>query len=402
MSLLKSSNYPNHMTEKDCYYSWQDFYQIEKESTYALSEKVLAILAKLSEDVGIPAGALSGENSGNHSNAYRQSSGGGGAGGNPRSNGNCSVGNGGGNRNMRSKGNGGNGGGNKSGGAYSNHRLASGGDVEDNWENLSGGNTGGKIDKKVEKAEGVEKTIQDIRICLNKMTDKNYTKQRDEIRQKMKYLSEVSDEMVQEVQEGAIEKGGEYKKVAKIVFDIASTNKFFSKIYAQLYLELIEEFSIFQELLDVFLEGFIAKLQTIQYIDPETDYDGYCLYTKQQDERKAMSGFSVHLAVGYLTIGSKSLWMVEKLEKIVVELIDRVVDLIDKEGNTNEVEEITEILFLFFSLGERKLSEEWKLRELWGSISEKLLYLSKRKIKEHKSFSSRALFKFLDIQKIVG
>jgi hypothetical protein len=153
--------------------------------------------------------------------------------------------------------------------------------------------------------------------------------------------------------------------------------------------------------LDSFLEGFIDKLKTIQYIDPDKDYDGYCIYIKQQDERRAMTGFLIYLAVGYLAIGEKGGQMVEKMEKIVLELMDKVIMLIDEEGSINEVEEITEILFLFFSLGEKKIIEEWKKRELWNEISEKIIYLSKQKVKEHKSLSSRALFKFLDVQKII-
>jgi hypothetical protein len=393
MSLLKV-NYHSPFHEKECRYTWQDFYQFEKESTYLLSEKVSAILMKLSEDVGIPANAFVNENSNmGHSGQYRQNS------GNHRLNGNG----GGGNRGINIRNNGGRGNGNKLGGGVTNNRGSI--SNQENWENTRKENSIPFINKK-EKEEGVEKTIQDIRVCLNKMTDKNYIKQRDEIREKMKSLSNDCEETEIEKEEGGMEKKEEkeeeYKKVAKILFDIASTNKFFSKIYAQLYLELTEEFIIFQELLDVFLEGFIVKLQTIHYIDPDNDYDGYCLYIKQQDERKAMTGFLVHLAIGYLAIGEKGYIMVEKLEKIVLELIDKVNDLIDKEGNTNEVEEITEILFLFFSLGDKKLLEEWKKRELWGEISEKLMYLSKQKVKEHKSFSSRALFKFLDIQKLMG
>jgi hypothetical protein len=163
----------------------------------------------------------------------------------------------------------------------------------------------------------------------------------------------------------------------------------------------MDEFVFFQELLDTFIEGFVTKLQTIQYVDPDKDYDGYCLYTKQQDERKAMTGFLIYLAVGYLKMGEKGNEIVDKIEKIVFELTNKVIGLMNKEGCVNEIEEITEILFLFFSLGEKKLMEEWKQRELWSDLSEKLLFLSKQKVKEYKSFSSRALFKFLDIQKII-
>jgi hypothetical protein len=408
MSVIK----PNSFLQKEIRYTWQEFYEIENESRYILSEKVIAILAKLSEDVGIPTGALLLENGGNGGN------------------------NGGGRQQGANRtyttGIKGNGTGNTVGGRSQGlgRQLGSGGSGNKVMGPLGAGsqNKGEELlwenvrknvpipTRKVEKVEGIEKIIQEIRICLNKLTDKNYAKQLEEIREKMKSLSiteaesgEAEAEAEAEAEEGGKEgvieeKQNEWKKVATILFDIASTNKFFSKIYAQLYLELMKEFVIFQEILDSFLEGFISKLQTIQYIDPDKDYDGYCLYTKQQDERKAMTGFIVHLAMGFMVVdGIKGGEMMRKLNDIVTELVDKVIGFIDKEGSTNEVEEITEILFLFFSLGGKSLLEEWKTnKETWENVSDKIMMLSKQKVKEHKSFSSRALFKFLDIQKILS
>ena len=390
------STFNNNSIDRDYRYSWQDFYQIEKESTYVLSEKVLAILAKLSEDVGIPAHASVNENSnhnGNSSGGQRYASNGG-------------------NR-VNIHGNGGNGengrNGNRNGNIRAHGQRGHKTGEEIMWDSVRKNTPssilnkvdGGKMDKG-DKSEGVEKIIQEIRIGLNKMTDKNYQKQRDEIREKIKSIA-IEWETEEGVESEAEKETGKdnYKKVAKTIFEIASTNKFFSKIYAQLYLELMQEFVFFQELLDTFIEGFINKLATIQYIDPDKDYDGYCLYTKQQDERKAMTGFLIHLAVGVLEIEKKGEEMVGKLERIVLELTEKVVGLIDGENKINEVEEITEILFLFFSLGAKKLTEKWKQRGLWNDLVDKLTYMSKQKVKEHQSYSSRALFKYLDIQKLI-
>lgn len=416
MSLVKQNH--SIFYENDKRYTLQDFYEIEKEIEYVLSEKIKNILQKLSDDVGIPLNAVNENNTNNNNHINHMKI----LGLNP--NGGRSRGGGGGNR-LR-------------GICF---KSVSG---EDTWDNIKKTNEHFKKIEitKIEKAEGIEKIIQEIRICLNKMTDKNYTKQRDEIKDKMKTISimnsededvtdeekvtekEKKEEKGEEEKEnwdeedikeekGETEKNGktenalkkqkeeEWKKVGKVLFDIASTNKFFSKMYAQLYLELIEEFALFQEIIDTFIEGFITKLQTIKYVDPDKDYDGYCKYTKQQDERKAMTGFLVNLGVGYLVLGGKGREMVKKLSQIVFELAEKVTDLLDKESSTNEIEEITEILFLFFSIGGKFLIDEWKKGEKWEGIFEKMLNLSKQKVKEHKSLSSRALFKFLDIQKII-
>lgn len=370
-------------------YTWQEFYEIEKESKYILSEKIVELLHKLSEDIGIPANALNENNTNNHNNTNAKNA--------NNYNGNRNNMNNSSNNHARVNG-------------IRNPKSKIG---EDNWDNIKKNEVFKKTEMvKIEKSE-IEKIIQEIRISLNKMTDKNYVKQRDEIKNKMKSIMETEeiDESEREVEDPLEETGKkvdkskkeeEWRKVGKILFDIASTNKFFSKIYAQLYLELIEEFALFQEIVDTFIEGFILKLQTIQYVDPDKDYDGYCKYTKQQDERKAMTGFLVHLGVGYLSLGEKGVEMVAKLQQIVAELTEKVVGLIDKEFSTNEVEEITEILFLFFSVGGNTLINEWKKGGNWEEgVSDKMLFLSKQKVKEHPSLSSRALFKFSDIQKII-
>lgn len=370
-------------------YTWQEFYEIEKESKYILSEKIVELLHKLSEDIGIPANALNENNTNNHNNTNAKNA--------NNYNGNRNNMNNSSNNHARVNG-------------IRNPKSKIG---EDNWDNIKKNEVFKKTEMvKIEKSE-IEKIIQEIRISLNKMTDKNYVKQRDEIKNKMKSIMETEeiDENEREVEDPLEETGKkvdkskkeeEWRKVGKILFDIASTNKFFSKIYAQLYLELIEEFALFQEIVDTFIEGFILKLQTIQYVDPDKDYDGYCKYTKQQDERKAMTGFLVHLGVGYLSLGEKGVEMVAKLQQIVAELTEKVVGLIDKEFSTNEVEEITEILFLFFSVGGNTLINEWKKGGNWEEgVSDKMLFLSKQKVKEHPSLSSRALFKFSDIQKII-
>jgi len=370
-------------------YTWQEFYEIEKESKYILSEKIVELLHKLSEDIGIPANALNENNTNNHNNTNAKNA--------NNYNGNRNNMNNSSNNHARVNG-------------IRNPKSKIG---EDNWDNIKKNEVFKKTEMvKIEISE-IEKIIQEIRISLNKMTDKNYVKQRDEIKNKMKSIMETEeiDESEREVEDPLEETGKkvdkskkeeEWRKVGKILFDIASTNKFFSKIYAQLYLELIEEFALFQEIVDTFIEGFILKLQTIQYVDPDKDYDGYCKYTKQQDERKAMTGFLVHLGVGYLSLGEKGVEMVAKLQQIVAELTEKVVGLIDKESSTNEVEEITEILFLFFSVGGNTLINEWKKGGNWEEgVSDKMLFLSKQKVKEHPSLSSRALFKFSDIQKII-
>ena len=353
---------------------WQEFYEIEEKMDYALSEKVNKILIDLAIAVGIPPGAeLLNNNHGNnrsynHENTSSQH----------QKNNSQSLKNG-----MS----------NRSGQSRTKHSENEKKDLE--WENL-------RKDMNfkptvMENKEGYEKIINEIRICLNKLTDKNYTKQRDEIFEHIRGILVFEDELSKEG----------LKRVSNALFDIASTNKFFSKIYAQIYAELMNEFAIFSEILGGFLTEFVNKITTIHYVDPDKDYDGYCLYVKSQDSRRATSGFMIHLGLllqerekvaleKTSNFGKEELW--KEIERILMELTKKLDDFIPQVGKLNEVEEIVEILFLISTAGSKKLVVESvlgkEIHEMWRTLATK-------KVKENPSWSSRAMFKISDLVKLL-
>ena len=82
---------------------------------------------------------------------------------------------------------------------------------------------------KLEEKAGVDVQIDLIRSCLNKMTDKNYIDIRNKLMTIIDGLVTSNDDML---------------RVSTIIFDIASNNRFFSKIYADLYTVLISKYDI--------------------------------------------------------------------------------------------------------------------------------------------------------------
>ena len=103
----------------------------------------------------------------------------------------------------------------------------------------------------IEKKGGVEKNMNDIRICLNKLSESNYEITRTDI---FNILKELTEEPL--------------LTVAEMIFDIASTNQYFSELYAVLYKELTVEFSIFLTILPVMLQNrYIDQLHQIMFVD---------------------------------------------------------------------------------------------------------------------------------------
>ena len=77
---------------------------------------------------------------------------------------------------------------------------------------------------KIEEKVGIDAQIDSIRIYLNKITDKNYIDMRNKI-------IEIIDKLINENSQ-------DMSKFNSTIFEIASSNRFYSKMYADLYSEL--------------------------------------------------------------------------------------------------------------------------------------------------------------------
>ena len=239
------------------------------------------------------------------------------------------------------------------------------------WENIRNF----KITK-IEKKEGTEKYINDIRICLNKMSNKNYDTQQPVIIQK---ISEMEDEE-------------QILKVATAIFDIASTNKFYSEMYAKIYKELMDLYPVFQTILNDFLLQFLTSVSELKFVDPNIDYDGFCNYNKQNDKKKATAVFIIHMT-------KQNVILPEKVLDIIHNLIMKIEECMITENQLNELEEMTELVNLFVLEGYVLLSSIFSLSEnqLWQQVILKIREFSQLKVKDKKSLSSRVIFKYMDL-----
>ena len=223
-----------------------------------------------------------------------------------------------------------------------------------------------------------DKNITDIRMALNKLTTKNYEIQ-----------CNVIIELIQQIMVESFELE-HLQKIAKMIFDIASSNKILSEIYAELYKKLISEFPQFQSNIEDLLENYRLSLHEIHFADPNKDYDGYCKYTKTNDTRKAMTMFIVNLMRKGILTEKSVLETTIYLEKAILKYAE------EPEKN-NEVEEITENLFILITqcVSIFKDREDW-IDKIIPAIHE-LSKLKKTDGNKYPSMSNRATFKYMDI-----
>ena len=256
----------------------------------------------------------------------------------------------------------------------------------------------------MKKKEGIELSIDNIRSALNKLTDKTYTTMLANILKEIATLFTASKEDTSEEHNTV----AIMDRVASSIFNTASSNAFYSEIYARLFHDLIEmekepgyeEYSVFRGIFEKNLASFMSLFETIEHCDPKKNYDKFCDINKSNEKRKAMSLFIVNL----MKIG-----VVDKLQ--VLGLMRQIQELMHvnmrQEGKTNEVDELAENLFIMvkhshtvFNPSETATAGgacDAEIVEMFKSRVEQITEVSKMKIKSKPSITNKTIFKHLDM-----
>lgn len=231
--------------------------------------------------------------------------------------------------------------------------------------------------KPTEKVElsSFEKQFNDIRSDLNKLSKSKYQEIKDDIIEKIVDIINNCENDKEKQQE-----------VGKMIFNICSTNKFLSELYAELYVELVGQFDLFGDILDNYIIRFKDSLTTIKYVDPNDNYDGFCEYNRINDERKSHSIFLVNLMKQDMISKKSIIDLIVYLQRISIQYID-------EEDKTHEVEEITENIFFLVTHSSSVLNAS----EEWDNIKKNISHFASLKAKEHISLSNRCVFKYMDI-----
>jgi hypothetical protein len=236
-----------------------------------------------------------------------------------------------------------------------------------------------KVTKIAEVKEGTEKTIKDIRIALNKFSNKNADTQHQNI---VELINQVISES-KEVEEDT-------KKVINIIFDIVSSNVFYSALYAKLYKDLIVMFPAFGEKLTDIITKYKDSFNQIRIVDPNTDYDGFCESVKNNDLRRAMTTFIINL------MKNDAMPEIDVLD-IIIYLEELVMKFAEESDKSGVIEEITENIFILITENKKTLHKS----DIWVNVIIPNIHtiskLRKTDAAKYKSMTSRSTFKYMDI-----
>ena len=237
-----------------------------------------------------------------------------------------------------------------------------------NWEKVRSFKT-----TKIEQKEGIDSKIDLIRFHLNKITDKNYIDCHNKI---VDLLNELIEQNI---------KDEDLMRICVQIFDIASNNRFYSKLYADLYSDLISRFNIMKTIFNNSFNSFMELFNHIEYVDPAVNYDAFCKNNKDNECRKSLSMFILNLM-------KNNIISREKVMNLLLQLLSHVQEFILLENKKNEVDELTENIALLFKTD---LVAEIVIDGVtFISIIQKL---AKSKTKTYPSLSNKSIFKYMDL-----
>lgn len=227
-------------------------------------------------------------------------------------------------------------------------------------------------------SEGIQKNMENIRGYLNKMSEATFDKMVNEIKAEISQLieHETTDENMM--------------KIGHSIFTIASSNSFYSELYAKLFKILMDEHEIFKKIFEDNYKVFMNLFDNIEYVDPKKNYDKFCEYTKTNDNRRAMSLFLVNLMKNNVIEKDEILEIIINLQKLIMKYIA-------KPDKTNEVEELNENLYIIITSSSNKI--KFGSDEGTENIIKDIEFIGmlKPKMKEYPSITNKTIFKHMDI-----
>tara|TARA_B100000925_G_C21988032_1_gene465437 strand:- start:750 stop:1604 length:855 start_codon:yes stop_codon:yes gene_type:complete len=234
---------------------------------------------------------------------------------------------------------------------------------DENWEMLRNFKA-----TKIVNNEEAEKPSNDLRNILNKLSKGNI----DENVEKLKtILTSQSNE--------------ELKKSVQLILQISCSNNFYSELYSKMMKEIIKITTIIKDELFYLIQNYINNLKNIEYVDPNVNYDDFCKYNKQNDLQKSKLLF-------FMNLNKEEIIQSNELDNIEKAIFDSIEKNIIIENKKNEVEELIENLFVYYSNVSNQINKEECMLKIKNIYADKERALS---------LSSRGKFRCMDIIDII-
>jgi hypothetical protein len=225
------------------------------------------------------------------------------------------------------------------------------------------------------KREGLDINIFNIRKCLNILTEKNY----DTI------LNNISSEFDQVI---STKTPNDILVLCNLFYEIVSTNILFSNLYAKLYKDLIDKSDNLSNIIDKNIKLSRDKIDEINYIDPDINYDKFCENNKINEKKRAEFTFLSNLM-------KYDILSYDKIYDIIEYLFLKLDDYIQEGNKKNELDEVSELIYVLVinSLNIVKQKDNNKYDIIVNNIKK----IANMKVKTTPGITNKCIFKHMDL-----
>ena len=223
--------------------------------------------------------------------------------------------------------------------------------------------------KKELKDGSIDKVISDIKINLNKITEKNYEKIHISIINIINNFN--TSEFIQDV--------------CDLIFNIITTNKMNTKVYSKLFKELCNNNDRFNKILNDNIEEYCLSFNNINYVSPNENYNKFCEFIKDNENKNSLSLF-------YLNCFKEGIINIDKIKTIIEKCIELFKLNLDYDNNNVMCEELIGNIYILLN-GLKEYSKE----EIITVINK----IHKDNIKTKKNYNNKIRFKIMDIDDLI-
>lgn len=226
--------------------------------------------------------------------------------------------------------------------------------------------------------DGIEKDICLITQHLNKLTDDTYEMCLDEIYQVLDRVVGVANE-------------NDILIICKNIFEISSSNGFYSKIFAKLLGKVIHKYKDMETIFYDNYKDFMDYFQTFEYSDPDEDYDAFCECNRENEKRRSYAKCIANLV-------NEGIISNDEIIKYLNQFLLQFKENINTENKHYMAEQITEIISAIVNECYETVKGE---DEFANEIMTNIIEISKMKRKNYPSLSSKCIFKMMDLVDIM-
>lgn len=209
-----------------------------------------------------------------------------------------------------------------------------------------------------------QKRTQELNILLNKITEKTY----DKLWQSVTDIIKEDDVYI------------EY--VLNRIFLLASLNKSLKAIYTTAYSSISVSYpEICKEYTTNRIEQFVESFHEIKYVNPQKEYDEYCMQCKKNDQRRGLSSFFCELSRTSVISSELFFSLIYDLYQLLLvclkneEKQENVNEIIDNTqiliSSVNEVKRMRDDLIVISEIAESNIID---LRPLYPSVTNKCVF----------------------------